>query len=30
MHEFFAAARSNWSRDTAFDDETLVKLLAAI
>jgi hypothetical protein len=30
MHEFFAAARANWSRDTAFDDETLVKLLAAI
>ncbi len=29
MHGFFAAARSNWSPHTAFDDETLVKLLAA-
>ena len=29
MHGFFEAARSNWSRHTAFDDETLVKLLAA-
>ena len=29
MHGFFATSRANWSRDTAFDDETLVKLLAA-
>jgi len=29
MHGFFLAARSNWSRETVFDDETLVKLLAA-
>ena len=29
MHRFFAAARSNWSRHTVFDDEALVKLLAA-
>lgn len=29
MHGFFEASRANWSRDTAFDDETLVKLLAA-